>query len=210
MEQKEIVRTAWNLIKYGNNDELQRFYAANSKILNANSFITDPEIEQQTFLMIASSSNSKKCMEFLISQGADIDARNYNGYTALHFAAYSGAIDSLNYLLSLMDEKTQTSDQQLHKNMRIDCRTIDGKTPLYLAAFRGNLHAVEILVHNGADVNACDSEGYTPLIAGLIGNHKDVVDYLIKAGADVFHLTADKLTPSVIASDYKRKWFKTN
>ena len=210
MEQKEIVRTAWNLIKYGNNDELQRFFNANSKTINANSFVTDPEIEQQTFLMIASSSNSKKCMEFLISQGADIDTRNYNGYTALHFAAYSGAIDSLTYLLSLIDEKASSIDSHLLKNITVDCRTIDGKTPLYLAASRGNLHAVEVLVHNGADVNACDSEGYTPLIAALIGNHKNVVEYLIKSGADVFHLTADKLTPSVIASDYKRKWFKTN
>ena len=209
MEKKEIIRYAWNLIKFGNNDELQRFYTANHKFIDANSFISEPDVEQQTFLMIAAYSNSKKCMEFLISQGAQVDTRNYNGYSALHFAAVSGAIDSITYLLSLTDEKAST-DTRLQKKVDVDCRTIDGKTPLYLAAARGNLHAVESLVHNGADVNACDSEGYTPLIAALKGNHKKVVEYLVKSGADVFHLTADKLTPSVIASDFKRKWFKVN
>ena len=209
MEKKEIIRTAWNFIKYGNIDELQRFYKANSKIIHANSFLTDPEIEPQTFLMIAAYSNSKKCMEFLISQGANVGTRNYNGYTALHFAAYSGAIDAITYLLSITDEKAAT-DPYSPKKINIDCRTIDGKTPLFLASQRGNLHAVESLVHNGADVNACDSEGYTPLIAALIGNHRKVVEYLIKAGADVFHLTAEKLTPSVIANTYKRKWFQIN
>ena len=207
-ENHNIIKIVWQLIQFGNLEELQKIFNSNQKDLNSNSYITDPNIDPNYLVHIAAASNSKKCLEYLVSQGANINIRNFNGYSALHFAAYSGSSDIIVYLLSLVEE-IKDGESKPQKKVFVDCKTIDGKTPLYIASSRGHQLAVERLIRAGADVNSCDSEGTTPLIAAIIGNHKFIVELLISEGADVFHMTAEKLTPSLAAIEYKRSWFKT-
>ena len=60
-----------------------------------------------------------------------------------------------------------------------------GISPLHLAVFTGNRQLCELLVSQGASVNAGDNNGSTPLhIAALRGN-KDIALFLISSGADV-------------------------
>ena len=58
---------------------------------------TDPE--GRTALINAAFYNNIDLLEWLINQGADIDAKDYIGYTALHFACQEGHIDSVKLLL---------------------------------------------------------------------------------------------------------------
>ena len=61
-----------------------------------------------------------------------------------------------------------------------------GRTPLNDAAGRGYKEIVEILLANGADVNAKDIYDQTPLHhSGSVDGHKEIVDLLIDKGADV-------------------------
>lgn len=204
-EKSEKIKTIWTFLRYGNNEEFQNLFEKNT--ISPDAYICEEGIEQQSFLMIAAYSNSKNALEYLVSKRANVEARNFNGYSALHFAAQSGAMDAITYLVNLTDSKGAT-DARSQRRINIDCRTADGKTPLFIAASRGHIEAVNYLITMGADVDASDSEGYTPLMAALIGNHKKVVDVLVSKNAEVFHMTANKLTPSIIASDYKRTWFK--
>ncbi|EAY22150.1 ankyrin repeat protein, putative [Trichomonas vaginalis G3] len=203
----EAIRNAWQYLRYGNYDEFQNIYEKNSQYMGPDSYITEEGVEQQTFLMIAAYSNSKNALEYLVGKGANVEARNFNGYSALHFAAQSGAMDAITFLANLPENKGST-DSRNQRKINIDCRTTDGKTPLFIAASRGHIEAVNYLLSMGAEVDASDSEGYTPLMAALIGNHKKVVETLVAKNAEVFHMTANKLTPSIIATEYKRTWFK--
>ena len=57
---------------------------------------------------------------------------------------------------------------------------------LIVAARNGRLVAVELLLNQGADVNARDkSSGATALIVASREGHRQVVDLLLKKGADV-------------------------
>jgi ankyrin repeat protein len=58
-------------------------------------------------------------------------------------------------------------------------------TPLHYAADEGHTEVVELLIANGADVNAEDEEGWTPFHLAAYWGGKDIVELLIAAGADV-------------------------
>lgn len=60
-----------------------------------------------------------------------------------------------------------------------------GYTALHYAAERGNTKIVQLLVENGADINAKNDFGNTPLLLAINFSMKDTVVYLLANGADV-------------------------
>ena len=53
------------------------------------------------------------------------------------------------------------------------------------AAFTGRMEVVELLIANGANVNAKDKDGGTPLLHATLSGHREIVELLISKGADV-------------------------
>ena len=53
----------------------------------------------------------------------------------------------------------------------------------------------ELLIANGADVNAKDKYPFTPLHIAALNGHKEIVELLIAAGADVNAEDGDGYTP---------------
>lgn len=51
-------------------------------------------------------------------------------------------------------------------------------TPLHCAAMEGHKDMADLLIAQGADVNAIDSEKHTPLHDAIINGHKDVVELI--------------------------------
>lgn len=68
-----------------------------------------------------------------------------------------------------------------------ESRSSDGWTPLHLAAFFGQAEIAEVLLANGAKVNARSSNPMqnTPLHAAAAGKHANLVSVLLAHGADV-------------------------
>jgi ankyrin repeat protein len=61
-----------------------------------------------------------------------------------------------------------------------------GRTPLHLAVIHNELEIAELLLANGADVNARDPDQHTPLIwTTWIFNHDKMMRLLLAKGADV-------------------------
>ena len=72
-----------------------------------------------------------------------------------------------------------------------------GETPLHLAAAKGHVPVVELLIKNGANVNAKDADGGTPLHSAAANGYahlasdagvrgwKRIVELLLAKGADI-------------------------
>ena len=105
-------------------------------------------------------------VDSILADGADINASNAHGMTALMRAASHGQIRMVRVLLK------HGADPNLSRN--------DKFTPLLLAAFFGHEEIVRVLVEHGADTGAATRFGTSAQMWATARNFHDVVDYLDK------------------------------
>ena len=80
------------------------------------------------------------CVKALIEAGADLNAKENDGWTALHLAACNGKLDCVKALIEAGAD--------------LNAKDNDGWTALHLAARYGKLDCVKALIEAGADLNA--------------------------------------------------------
>ncbi|MDH3424381.1 MAG: ankyrin repeat domain-containing protein, partial [Gemmatimonadota bacterium] len=109
----------------------------------------------------------------LLRSGADVNAAQGDGMTALHWAAEHG--------------NAELAEMLLYAGANVGAVTRLGDyAPLHLAARSGHGDVVRSLIDAGADVEAATSTGHvTPLHFGAASGRVDVVVALLEAGADV-------------------------
>lgn len=90
----------------------------------------------------------------------------------------------------------------------INLTDILGKTSLHHAAILGNLTMVALLIQNGANVEAKDSEGRTPLFWAIVKNHFLTVSYLIARKANVDVIDVNNQTVMDVASNEMKAHLK--
>ena len=107
----------------------------------------------------------------LISEGADVNARDTDGLTPLMIAAKFSSTPEIVQLL-------------LEKGAEVNARSRSGWTPLMYAASNSNLEIVQLLLEKGADVNARNNNDWTPLMyAAGYSSTPEIKQLLIDAGA---------------------------
>jgi len=138
-----------------------------------------------TALHLAANSGKKDIVEFLISKGAKVDARDALGLgvTPLYYAAMHNYEDIADLLLA------KGADVNAKNKDRGEC------TLLYYAVWDHSKDTIKLLISKGADVNVKDDAGYTPLVYAIWEDDKDMVELLISKGADVNAEDNDGLTP---------------
>jgi len=121
-----------------------------------------------------------------LAAGADVNAKDENGWTPLNSAAVKGR----NQIVKLLIEKGAD---------------LNAGTPLIFAATDGHMEVVELLIANGADVNAKtnDQLGGTALHMTSNLGHKKAVELLVAAGADVNAKMLHGMTPLHFAANNK-------
>ncbi|QQR49187.1 ankyrin repeat domain-containing protein [bacterium] len=84
--------------------------------------------------------NYIECMMLLLDNGANVNAADKAGWTALHYAAKFGHLDGIVVLL------------KYHAN--IDAKTNQQETPILLAITHGHKECIELLLERGARTSA--------------------------------------------------------
>ncbi|MDR1740446.1 MAG: ankyrin repeat domain-containing protein [Synergistaceae bacterium] len=118
-----------------------------------------------------------------IAAGADVNAKDKDGVTALIYAAEGNNPEVLTVLIEAGAD--------------VNAKAKNGATALACAAlFNSNPEVISVLVKAGADVNAKDDEGWTVLLHAAESkvNAKGKTEVLLEAGANVLSKTNDGST----------------
>jgi ankyrin repeat protein len=164
----------------------------------------------------AASQGDAAAVRTLLKQGADVNAAQGDGMTALHWAArrndpamaemliYAGAnVRATTRLggytplhLAARYGHAEVMAPLVAAGADVNAPTATGATPLMLAAAAGRVEAVELLADRGAEVNARErARGQTALMFAAANDRAAVVSALIARGADVAATTkVDDLT----------------
>ena len=123
--------------------------------------------QNQTALMWAAAERHPNVVAALIEAKANLKAHSKQGFTALHFAARVGDLESVKLLLAagvdvnlLMETAEGDTGERDLLGRRI--APPSGYTPLLMATLRAQVEVALYLLEHGADPNI-DAAGFTPL-----------------------------------------------
>lgn len=191
--------------------------------------IDQPDKFGDTPLLLACDWINRAVADYCIQRGANINAKNINQYTILHYAA----INHWNDLIPIA----------LKNGVDIDLETGNSRTsPIEFAMFNQNAEAVKIFIKNGAKLKLtfsaghsatllhraatyeCDElakhlvrenifavdvcsieEKFPPLYTAIVHNKINSVKFLIDLGADINFPNDLKNTPLHIATSYNNQ-----
>jgi ankyrin repeat protein len=142
----------------------------------------------------------------LIDRGADVNAAQGDGMTALHWAGETGTAEMARMLLAAganLEARTRIGDLTplliaaeagngpvvgvlVESGADVEARsTVGGGTALHYASESGDVASVRALLQHGADPNVRQLEWeQTPLIYAASKNRVEVIRTLLEAGAD--------------------------
>lgn len=148
-------------------------------------------------LMSAANSGNLHIVKMLLESGAEIDAEDEAGRTAIYFSAENGHLECVKYLHQ-HEAKTEIHiKQEIEQHEFGGSYSIDFKDRhiLEAAAYRGHIEVCEYLVRNcGIDINLkSKSANHCAIIsASLTGAFidQDIMTPLLKLGADTDSITS--------------------
>jgi ankyrin repeat protein len=151
----------------------------------------------------------------LLKRGADVNAPQADGATALAWAAHwddlqmasalieaganANAANELGVtplMLAAVNGRPSMVQRLLGGGADPTVARPSGETALMIAARGGSLEVVRALVERGADVNAKTSRGYTALMWAAAEQHPAVAKFLLDHGADLRARTAHTTPPN--------------
>ena len=174
--------------------------------------------------------NKKGMAKILLAHGATVDAPTNFGETPLHWAA--SGINGLDKQVDLVEfadvliangadvnrkagegrsYKTPLNYAAENNNLPVAKLLIahgadvegGGSSPLSSAGVNGDfVEMAQVLVENGANVNARNSQGSTPLHPACSRGNKKVVKYLLSKGADANAKDENGTTPLYLAAGF--------
>jgi ankyrin repeat protein len=155
----------------------------------------------------------------LLEKGADVNAAQADGMTALHWAAYHDEADAANTLLAA-GAKATAANRYGVTPLSLACTNGNGElvgillkagadpnaalkggeTALMTASRTGRVGPVKALLDAGAKVDAKERNGQTALMWAAAEGHAEVIELLIKAGADPKGRLRSGFTPMLFAA----------
>jgi ankyrin repeat protein/mono/diheme cytochrome c family protein len=145
------------------------------------------ELGNTPLIVAAAHADSTAVVEFMLSHGADLKAKNKRGYTALHSAVGAGNPKTVKLLAA--------------KGAKVDADDDTSRSDLAIAADRGSMELVEFLLEHGADPNAGNSRRHS-LNAALLAQKPEIARLLIKHNARFDRQLSPGKVPSILLAAY--------
>jgi ankyrin repeat protein len=199
-----------------------------SGILAAIFLAASPAEAQQSLADLVQAGNRQAALEAL-EAGADVDAAQGDGTTALHWAVYRIDTELVEALIahgadadvtnlygsSPLAEAVKVANVSLVERLLdagadVESPNLDGQTALMLAARSASMDVARLLVEHGADVNAAERwRGQTVLMWAADADFPGLVAYLIERGARVDTRAMANDWPAQITSEPRAQYRPT-
>ncbi|MCX6773997.1 MAG: ankyrin repeat domain-containing protein [Candidatus Micrarchaeota archaeon] len=121
-------------------------------------------------LFKAASAGKDNVIMSLLDEGADLNAKDSHGWTALSLAVFYCNAKTCEILIS--------------RGADVNTRDIIGDTPLHWAAFHGHISICKILVENGADLRAEGKSNELPHTVAMLRGHRLTSEFLKASYSD--------------------------
>jgi len=155
----------------GDLEKVKALVNANRDLVNSKDTNLMPGLYSETPLHLAVFYDRKDIVEFLLTNKADVNAKDDGGRTPLYGAALVGDINIMELLLA--------------NGADVNVKDSGGETPLHAAAGNDHPDMVKLLLANKVDFTARDNRGNTPLHDAAESFHTDSVRLLLAKGVDV-------------------------
>ena len=138
----------------------------------------------------AASNGDIKEVKRLLDEGVSVDSRKeYNQWTALHYASLFGHADMVSFLIQ--------------NKASVDVKSNTGYTPLYLSE---NVEVAKILLENKAKIDVKTNSNWTPLHRAIRKKKTELALFFINKGADMHNQNKNIRTPFLyMAVQYDEK-----
>ncbi|XP_067654174.1 ankyrin repeat and SOCS box protein 2-like [Haliotis asinina] len=159
---------------------------------------------RRTAVLEAARWGHRDVVEFLVARGADASLLGKYGRNILHYACWSGDVETVKLILSLKvvginsrgwmrktpvmtaagEGKGEVVELLVRRGAELSPVDVDGSNILFYAAKGGDMKAVKlILSRNIVDINAKNDYGHTAAYFAMRRGHQQVLDYLESLGA---------------------------
>ncbi|PVD36268.1 hypothetical protein C0Q70_03246 [Pomacea canaliculata] len=149
------------------------------------------KVGDMTPLLLACQMDFPDIVRRLLQEGANLEAEDAEGRTALHAASNGSSVDLVKLLVT--------------RGARIDHRDKSGWTPLHFACQRGDQNVVDLLLEKSSNVDVTTSDDVTPLHIASSHGHAGAVEALIRKGANLAFKDKTELTALHFAAYYGKK-----
>jgi ankyrin repeat protein len=174
------------------------------------------------YRLIHYGSYNPKILKICLDKGADINATDSRGRTALYWTGFSGYLECAQMLVNAgadVDAEVEGWGSPLYaavknnhfdivkflldRGARTDIKCTDTMTCLHQAVLNNREDIVKILLEHGSEVDTLYYKGFTPLrlASGLTG-HVPSAEILLQHGADINHADNGGWTPLHVATAY--------
>lgn len=124
---------------------------------------------QDTILHIAIANDRKQIIELIIDK-VDVNAKNADGDTPLHYVTAAGTNDIFDLLIT-------------QKGLILDQKNNDGLTPIHIAIVKENVTLINKLIDAGVDINKGDDNTDFPIVYAVMKGLVDIYNLLVERGA---------------------------
>ena len=200
-----------NYLKLNNHSFHDSFVNKSQSLNNKNRNNISNENLYRNYLLMSKKGDKDKFLEELgkilsLPQNlSNINFRDENGYSALHYSCDQGNLKIAEILVNA--------------NSNLNIRTNSYMTPLHLSTKRGFFDITKLLIEHGANINVIDNEKNTPLHYICMNNHIDLLKYILGKNPEIdieniykkkpIDLTDNKEMKQLII-DYKKNCNKKN
>ena len=147
--------------------------------LDTNAKLSNQNLKTEEFFEYIQQRNSDKIKEYFSNPEYKVwQLKDENGYTILHKSVFNGDIEITTLIINEVKKRLgMNSKDSLPKF--INEKTNEGLTALHYASYKGNIPLLQLLIDNGASVDAVTNLGKNVIHMAAEGNQPSMMIYLI-------------------------------